>query len=80
MWASVRLTQATLYPGKNNVYLGPNNVGQTAVLKALNLLLSPELGTRGLVDRTISTAASTGSARDTTTRRPTRIRRTSPSP
>ena len=44
------IRRSTLYPGKHNVYLGPNNVGKTAVLEALNLLLSPELGTRGLID------------------------------
>jgi putative ATP-dependent endonuclease of the OLD family len=44
------IRQATLHPEKDNVYLGPNNVGKTAVLEALNLLLSPDLGTRGLID------------------------------
>ena len=37
----------TLFPGTHNVYLGPNNIGKTAVLEALNFLLNPELGTRG---------------------------------
>lgn len=40
---------ATLFPAIHNVYLGPNNVGKTAVLEALNLLLNPELGGRGPV-------------------------------
>jgi putative ATP-dependent endonuclease of OLD family len=34
---------ATLFPQKHNVFLGPNNVGKTAVLEALNLLLNPEI-------------------------------------
>ena len=34
---------ATLFPQKHNVLLGPNNVGKTAVLEALNLLLNPEI-------------------------------------
>lgn len=41
---------AILFPSRDNVYLGPNNVGKTAILEALNLLLSPEVGTRGLID------------------------------
>lgn len=39
----------TLFPGVHNVYLGPNNLGKTAVLEALNLLLNPELTTRGSI-------------------------------
>jgi putative ATP-dependent endonuclease of OLD family len=31
---------------KNNVLLGPNNTGKTAVLEALNLALNPAIGTR----------------------------------
>jgi putative ATP-dependent endonuclease of OLD family len=31
------------------VYLGPNNIGKTAVLEALNFLLNPELSNRGTV-------------------------------
>jgi putative ATP-dependent endonuclease of OLD family len=38
-----------LFPGKHNVFLGPNNIGKTAVLEALNLLLNPELTARGSV-------------------------------
>ena len=39
----------TFFPREHNVYLGPNNIGKTAVLEALNLLLNPELTTRGSV-------------------------------
>jgi len=41
------ICSATLFPGLHNVYLGPNNIGKTAILEALNLLLNPEIGTRG---------------------------------
>jgi len=45
------IRSATLFPGTHNVYLGPNNIGKTAILEALNLLLNPEIGTRsGVVD------------------------------
>jgi putative ATP-dependent endonuclease of OLD family len=37
---------AVILPVKSNVLLGPNNVGKTAVLEALNLLLNPEMGSR----------------------------------
>lgn len=40
------IRSATLYPERHNVYLGPNNIGKTAVLEALNLLLNPEIGSR----------------------------------
>ncbi len=40
---------ATLFPLDHNVYLGPNNLGKTALLEALNLLLNPEIATRGAV-------------------------------
>jgi putative ATP-dependent endonuclease of OLD family len=43
------IRSATLFPADRNVYLGPNNVGKTAVLEALNLLLNPEIATRGAV-------------------------------
>lgn len=36
--------RATLYPDTHNVFLGPNNVGKTTILEALNLLLNPETG------------------------------------
>src|SRR5260370_31460744 len=36
--------EAEIYPLKDSVLLGPNNVGKTAVLEALNLLLNPEIG------------------------------------
>lgn len=43
--------KATLYPGKHNVYLGPNNIGKTSILEALNLLLNPEISPRaGVID------------------------------
>jgi putative ATP-dependent endonuclease of OLD family len=35
-----------LFPQKNNVLLGPNNTGKTAVLEALNLLLNPDFAMR----------------------------------
>ena len=45
------IRSATLFPEIHNVYLGPNNIGKTAVLEALNLLLNPEIGARsGVVD------------------------------
>lgn len=37
---------ATLFPSQHNVYLGPNNIGKTTMLEALNLLLNPEFSTR----------------------------------
>lgn len=40
------IRQAVIHPVKNNVFLGPNNVGKTAVLEALNLALNPEIGSR----------------------------------
>ena len=36
------IREAELFPDSRNVYLGPNNIGKTAVLEALNILLSPE--------------------------------------
>ena len=45
------IRSATLYPAIHNVYLGPNNIGKTAILEALNLLLNPEVGARsGVID------------------------------
>lgn len=45
------IKKATLYPEKHNVYLGPNNIGKTSVLEALNLLLNPEISPRsGVID------------------------------
>ncbi len=38
--------EATLYPTRHNVFLGPNNIGKTALLEALNLLLNPEGSSR----------------------------------
>jgi putative ATP-dependent endonuclease of the OLD family len=50
IWNFRGIKHAVLHPTKHNVYLGPNNVGKTTVLEALNLLLNPELGPRpGLV-------------------------------
>jgi len=43
------IRKATFYPDKHNVFLGPNNVGKTTVLEALNLLLNPETGSYGQV-------------------------------
>lgn len=43
------IRSATLFPEAHNVYLGPNNIGKTAILEALNLLLNPEIGSRGSV-------------------------------
>jgi putative ATP-dependent endonuclease of the OLD family len=43
------IRSAILYPGVNNVFLGPNNIGKTTILEALNLLLNPEIGSRGSV-------------------------------
>lgn len=40
------IKEATIYPVKHNVLLGPNNVGKTAILEALNLVLNPEIGAR----------------------------------
>ncbi len=45
------IRSGTFFPHKHNVYLGPNNIGKTTILEALNLLLNPEIGTRqGVVD------------------------------
>lgn len=45
------IRSAILFPELHNVYLGPNNIGKTAILEALNLLLNPEIGSRrGVVD------------------------------
>lgn len=45
------IRSATLFPEVHNVYLGPNNIGKTSILEALNMLLNPEIGTRsGVVD------------------------------
>ncbi|HUT57389.1 MAG TPA: AAA family ATPase [Phycisphaerae bacterium] len=42
---------AEVFPVKHNVLLGPNNVGKTAVLEAINLVLNPELVWRpGVID------------------------------
>jgi putative ATP-dependent endonuclease of OLD family len=43
------IRSATLFPGKHNVFLAPNNAGKTTILEALNLLLNPELSSRGQV-------------------------------
>lgn len=43
------IRSAIFFPERHNVYLGPNNLGKTAVLEALNLLLNPEIGGRGPV-------------------------------
>jgi len=40
------IRSATLFPERHNVFLGPNNIGKTAILEALNLLLNPEIGSR----------------------------------
>lgn len=40
------IKDAIIFPAKNNVLLGPNNVGKTAFLEALNLSLNPEMGPR----------------------------------
>ncbi len=40
------IREATLFPTAHNVYLGPNNIGKTALLEALNLLLNPEGSSR----------------------------------
>src|SRR6266446_1355123 len=38
------IKEAEIHPLKDSVLLGPNNIGKTAVLEALNLLLNPEIG------------------------------------
>ena len=43
------IRSATLFPNVHNVYLGPNNLGKTAILEALNLLLNPEMAMRSSV-------------------------------
>jgi len=35
------------FAGSSPHYWGPDNIGKTAILEALNLLLNPEIGTRG---------------------------------
>lgn len=39
------ISSAEIHPLKDTVLLGPNNIGKTAVMEALNLLLNPEIGT-----------------------------------
>ena len=39
------IKSAVFYPELQNVFLGPNNIGKTAVLEALNLTLNPETST-----------------------------------
>src|SRR5438045_1108917 len=41
------IEKAVVRPKKHNVYLGPTNIGKTALLEALNILLNPEFGGRG---------------------------------
>lgn len=43
------IANADLRPQLHNAYLGPNNIGKTTVLEALNFLLNPELSTRSTV-------------------------------
>jgi len=43
------IRSAVLLPEKHNVYLGPNNIGKTTILEALNLLLNPKIGARSVV-------------------------------
>ncbi len=43
------IKSAEFFPSAQNVFLGPNNIGKTAVLEALNLLFNPELPIRGHV-------------------------------
>ena len=45
------IRQAEIFPHTHNVLLGPNNVGKTAVLEAINLALNPEIFARpGVID------------------------------
>jgi len=45
------IREAEIYPLEHNVLLGPNNVGKTAVLEAINLVLNPEVFPRpGVID------------------------------
>ena len=43
------IRSAELFPSIHNVLLGPNNVGKTTVLEALNLVLNPEITFRSNV-------------------------------
>ncbi|MDH4163406.1 MAG: AAA family ATPase [Nitrospirota bacterium] len=40
------IQHAVIHPVKNSVLLGPNNIGKTAILEAINLALNPEAGAR----------------------------------
>jgi hypothetical protein len=42
--------ECDLVPRQGQRLSRPDNVGKAAILEALNLLLSPEVGTRGLID------------------------------
>lgn len=45
------INKLTFYPKKENVFIGPNNVGKTALVEAINLALNPEFSNRhGAVD------------------------------
>lgn len=45
------ILEATIFPAAKNALLGPNNIGKTAILESLNLLLTPHGSSRtSLVD------------------------------
>lgn len=44
------IKSAEIYPHTQNVFLGPNNIGKTTILEALNLVLNPELARQDVID------------------------------
>jgi putative ATP-dependent endonuclease of OLD family len=66
------IREAEIFPADHNVLLGPNNVGKTAVLEAINLVLTPELLGRFVVvdendfyNRLYAVSATTGDTEST---------------